>query len=295
MTDKLIVIVGATASGKSSLAVNLAQKFDGVIVSADSRQVYQGMNIGTGKITKREQKTVPHHLLNVASPKKQFTVARYQKLATDALKIIHKKNKLPFLVGGSPFYIYALIDNLAIPAVKPNLKLRKGLGRKTARELYAILKNLDPKRAKAIDRHNPRRLIRAIEINLVSGRVVPNLSGKKIQANVLLLGIYKKPQELRSLINKRVDKRLKQGMVVEVKKLQRQGLSFKKLEQFGLEYRYISRYLQGKINYREMVNQLKNAVWRFSRRQITWFKRDKRIRWISNKKQAEKQIQNFLK
>jgi tRNA dimethylallyltransferase len=121
------------------------------------------------------------------------------------------------------------------------------------------------------------------------------LSGKKIQANVLLLGIYKKPQELRSLINKRVDKRLKQGMVVEVKKLQRQGLSFKKLEQFGLEYRYISRYLQGKINYREMVNQLKNAVWRFSRRQITWFKRDKRIRWISNKKQAEKQIQNFLK
>lgn len=294
MKPKLVVILGPTSAGKSSLTIKLARKFHGEIISADSRQVYKGMDIGTGKVTKQEQKLAPHHLLDVASPKKQFTVAEYKPLVTQAIQKIQAKNKLSFLVGGTPFYIYSVIDDLQIPGVKPNLKLRRLYERRSPAELFKILKKLDPRRAKNIDRHNPRRLIRAIEIVKATGAPVPSLQKK--QSDVfLILGIKKDLPQLYKLIDKRLEKRLKQGLVAEVKKLLKQKVSHKRLQEMGLEYRFVSLYLQKKLTYNQTVEQLKSAIHKFAKRQMTWFKRDKRIKWIKNYTQAENLIRKFIK
>ncbi len=293
LKPKLIVILGPTSSGKSSLAIKLAKKFNGEIISADSRQVYKGMDIGTGKVTKKEQKLIPHHLLDVASPKKQFTVSDFKPLAQFAIQKIWKKNKLPFLVGGTPFYIYATIDDLNIPEVKPNLKLRKQLEKKSAKELFQLLKKLDPRRAKDIDPNNPRRLIRAIEIIKTTGHAIPALSSSSSPYDLLILGIKKDQNELYKLIDKRLDERLKHSLILEVKKLLKQKISHKRLQSFGLEYRFISLYLQGILNYEDMVMQLKNAIHKFSKRQMTWFKTDKRIHWVKNEKQAVNLAKKF--
>ena len=161
---KLIIIIGPTGSGKSSLAVNLARQFNGEVISADSRQVYKGLNIGSGKITKREMKGVPHYLLDVASPKKTFTITQYQKLASIALNKIWQKNKLPILCGGTGFYVHAVLSGTSYQSVKPNLKLRRALEKLSAQELFNKLKKLDLKRAATIQKENKRRLIRALEI-----------------------------------------------------------------------------------------------------------------------------------
>jgi tRNA dimethylallyltransferase len=296
MNDKLVVILGPTSSGKSSLAINLAKKFHGEIISADSRQVYKGMNIGTGKVTKVEQKIVPHHLLDVADPKKQFSVAEFKRDAKLTIGQITLKGKIPFLVGGTPFWIYAVIDDLQIPEVAPNLKLRKQLEKKSTSELFAMLKKLDPQRAKSIDQNNPRRLIRAIEIVKTTGKPVPDYG--LIRANrtmdALILGIKKDQNKLYKLIDDRLEARLKQGMVREVKKLLKQNITHKRLQEMGLEYRFVSLFLQGHLPYEQMVEQLKNAIHKFSKRQMTWFKTDSRIKWISTEKQAEKLVKRYL-
>src|SRR3989338_5313446 len=292
--SKLVVILGPTSSGKSSLAINLAQKFHGEIISADSRQVYNGMDLGTGKVTKAEQKLIPHHLLDVISPKKQFTVAHFKPLAQKAIAKIHGQNKLPFLVGGAPFYIYAVIDDLQIPEVAPNIKLRKSLRNKSTAQLFVILKKLDPRRAKSIDRHNPRRLVRAIEIIKSTGKAVLLLSIPTAVEGSLILGIKKDQNELYKLIDQRLEARLKQGLVAEVKKLLKQGVTHKRLQEMGLKYRFVSLYLQGHLTYDQMVTQLKSAIHKFSKRQMTWFITDQRIRWITTEKQAEKLIKGYL-
>ncbi|OHA57184.1 MAG: tRNA (adenosine(37)-N6)-dimethylallyltransferase MiaA [Candidatus Vogelbacteria bacterium GWA1_51_14] len=280
---KLIVIVGPTASGKSDLAVAIAKRFGGEVVSADSRQVYRGLDIGSGKITKREMRGVPHYLLGVASPKRTFTVAQYQKLATRATEQIWQRGKVAILVGGTGFYIQAVVDGLILPAVLPNQELRKKLNIKTPAELFKLLKKLDPKRAGEIDRHNPRRLIRAIEIAQALGRV-PGLQVKPLGAKILMIGLNPNLADLKKKINVRLAKRLKQGMLAEVKKLRASGLSWHKLEDFGLEYRYLAQYLQGKISRPEMIEKLEREIYHYAKRQFTWFKRDKRIIWSINKK-----------
>ncbi|OGE73731.1 MAG: tRNA (adenosine(37)-N6)-dimethylallyltransferase MiaA [Candidatus Doudnabacteria bacterium RIFCSPLOWO2_02_FULL_42_9] len=296
MSNKLIVILGPTTSGKSSLAINLAQKFNGEIISADSRQVYKGMDIGTGKVTKAEQKLIKHYLLDVSSPKKQFTVSDFKRLLISAIAQIRGKDKLPFLVGGSPFYIYAAIDNLQIPEVTPNQKLRNQLRRKTTTQLFAMLKKLDPVRAKNIDKNNPRRLIRAIEIVKATGKPVPPPPNLPLAGGgALIIGIKKSRKQLYKLIDQRLEQRLNQGMVNEVKKLLKQKISHKRLQEMGLEYRFISLYLQDHLTYEQMVEQLKSAIHKFSKRQMTWFQTDKRIKWISSEKQAERLIKDYIK
>ena len=280
---KLIVIVGPTASGKSDLGVAIARRFGGEVISADSRQVYQGLDIGSGKITKREMHRVPHHLLDVASPKRTFTVAQYQKLATKATEQIWRRGKVAILVGGTGFYIQAVVDGLILPVVPPNQELRKKLNTKTPAELFKLLKKLDPKRAGEIDRHNPRRLIRAIEIAQALGRV-PDLQVKPLGAKILMIGLNPNLADLKKKINVRLAKRLKQGMLAEVKKLRASGLSWHKLEDFALEYRYLAQYLQGKISRPEMIEKLEREIYHYAKRQFTWFKRDKRIIWSINKK-----------
>ncbi len=293
MKSKIIAIVGPTASGKSALAVKIAKKFGGEIISADSRQVYKGMDIGTGKITRKEMAKIPHHLLDVASPKRQFTVVQYKKLAEKAIKKIRGRGKIPIICGGTGFYIQTVSDNLLIPEIKPDAKLRIRLEKKSAKELFNQLKKLDPRRAKNIDKNNRRRLIRALEIVIKSGKKVPLLkSGPKYEA--LIIGIKRNAKELKELIKTRLLKRLKQEMVKEIINLKKSGLSWKKLEDFGLEYRYVAYYLQNKLSYNEMIEKLQKEIEHYAKRQITWFSKDKRINWVKNPKQAEKLVKEFL-
>ena len=288
---KLIVILGPTASGKTDLSIKLAKKFNGEIISADSRQVYKRMDIGTNKITKKEMQGVPHYLLDVASPKRRFTVVQYQKLALKAIERIYKKNKIPFLVGGTGFYIQAIVDGIVIPRVKPDWKLRKKLEKKNTKELFLMLKKLDSKRAKNIDKNNPRRLIRALEIVKELGTVPPlSLSGPRFE--LLMIGVKK--ENLEERIKKRLLKRLKIGMVAEVNNLRKSCLSWKRLEEFGLEYRYIAQYLQKKINYEEMIEKIQKESEHFAKRQMTWFKREKRIKWVKTSQEAEKLVKKEL-
>ncbi len=284
--DKIIAILGATASGKSDLAVTLAQKFNGEVVSADSRQVYIGMDIGSGKITKKEMKGVPHHLLSIASPKRNFSAGQYQKKADQIINQILKKSKLPIICGGSNFYINTITKGLVMPSTKPDYKLRSKLNKKSNEELYKILKNLDPLRAKNIDKNNPRRLIRAIE-------VAPSAPLKEDpKYDCLELAIKK--DNLEFLIKKRIDKRIKIGMIKEVKRLRIGGLSWQRIENFGLEYKWIAIYLQNRISKQNMIDGILQSSIKLAKSQNSWLKKEKNIYWIKNKNEAEKLIKNFL-
>jgi tRNA dimethylallyltransferase len=283
--------LGPTASGKTDLSIKLAKKYSGAVVSADSRQVYKGMDIGSGKITKKEMKGIPHYLLDVANPKRKFSVAQYQKLALKAIKNIQAKGKLPILVGGTGFYIQSIVDGVVIPEVKPDWALRQKLEKIALSELVKRLTKLDPARAGAIDQNNPRRVIRALEIALKLGKV-PKIT-KQSLFNTLQIGVTKSQKELSKNIQKRLIKRLqKNAMINEVKKLHK-SLSWKRLEEFGLEYRAVAQYLQNKITYQEMISKIQLESEQYAKRQMTWFKRDKKIHWIKNQKQAERLIKNF--
>lgn len=290
---KLIVIVGPTASGKSALAIRLAKKLNGEIISADSRQIYKGLEIGSGMVTKKEMDSIPHYLLGVANPKNVFTVSHYKKLARKELDNIWKKNKLPIMVGGTGLYIRAAVDGLVIPEVKPNPKLRRELERKTVLELSRILRKMDIRRWKGIDQRNPRRLIRAIEIATALGRV-PKLKQEPIEADVLFIGVRKDKEEIKRLVYKRLISRLKRGMIAEVKGLHREGLSWERLEDFGLEYRYLARFLQGKMNKNEMTDELFKEIIKYSKRQMTWFRKDGRIQWLGNLEEALDSTKKFI-
>lgn len=299
--NKLVVILGPTASGKTDLAIKLAKRFNGEVVSADSRQVYKGLNVGSGKITKKEMAGIPHYLLDVANPKRKFTVAQYQKLALKAIKNIQKKNKIPILVGGTGFYIQSIINGSVMPKVAPDWKLRKEMENKGAEVLFEKLKKIDSNRAKNIDRFNKRRLIRAIEIVLKTGSPVPIIVGdpRSLNFDILQIGILKSNEELKKSINIRLTKRLKdKAMINEVKKLHSHltgyGLSWKRLEEFGLEYRFVAQYLQNKITYEEMIDKIQKESEHYAKRQMTWFKRDKRIIWIKNDNRAIEIVDEFI-
>ncbi len=289
---KIIVILGPTASGKTDLSIKLAKKFNGEIISADSRQVYKGMDIGTGKITKKEMQEIPHYLLDIVSPNRKFSVAQYQKLALKSIDKISKKNKIPFLVGGSPFYIYSLLETWTFPKLSPDWNLRKKLEKKSCEELSETLKKLDIKRFKNIDKKNKRRLIRAIEIAKKLGKV-PILK-KEVKFDSLIIGIKKSKQETNKLIEKRLDKRLEEGMIQEVKRLREEKISWKRLEGFGLEYKWIALYLQKKIDRSKMIYSLQKDIEHFAKRQMTWFKKDKNVKWITDYKKAKNLLRDFL-
>lgn len=225
MNNKILVIVGPTASGKSDLAVRLAKKIGGEVISADSRQVYKGLDIGTGKITKQEMKGVQHYMLDVANPKQQYSVVRYIVQAEKAVVDIASRGKVPIICGGTGFYISALLGNENTSDVPPNHALRKKLQKKSAHELFTMLQKLNPKRASAMnesDRRNPRRLIRAIEIirtqrNSPSTEVRPRFK-------TLTIGILPERKNLRDRIHVRLLKRIKQGMIKEAETLHKHGV-----------------------------------------------------------------------
>lgn len=291
---KVLVILGPTASGKSELAIKLAKKFNGEIISADSRQVYKGMDIGTGKVTKKEMRGIPHYFLDIASPKRRFTVVQYRKLALKAINKIQKKGKTPILCGGTGFYIQAVIDGIVIPEVPPDWRLRKKLEKKSVKEIYKILKKLDPKRAKTIEKKNPRRLIRAIEIATKIGKVPP-YKKKPLPYSVLMIGIKKEKEKLNSLIRKRFFKWLEKGFLKEVLKLKQMGLSWKRIKEFGIHYKVAARYLKKEVSEKEFIEKSLIELQNYAKRQMTWFKRDKRIDWIKNYREGKKLVKEFLK
>ncbi len=295
--QKVIVIVGSTATGKSALGVELARKFNGEVISADSRQVYKGLDIGTGKVTKKEMGGVPHHLLDVVSPKRRFSVAEYQTLARAKMEEILQREKLPIVCGGTGLYVDSLLTSNQFPEVPPNEKLRARLDKKTTPELFQMLKERDPRRAKTIDSHNPRRLIRAIEIATVLGKVPTLKHSDEVEPRqVLWLGLTLPPEKLKERIADRLLSRLKAGMIAEAKKIHTRGLSWKRMEELGLEYRYLARFLQKKIIKQEMIASLQSEIWHYAQRQMTWFKRNTKIRWLApqEKSTSEQLVKKFL-
>lgn len=298
---KIIVILGQTATGKSDFAVEVAKEVNGEIISADSRQVYKGMDLGTGKITKKEMQGIPHYMLDIVSPKnKTFSVSDFQKLANKKIKEILDKGKIPIICGGTGYYIDSIIKNTSFPEVPPNKKLRKELYSKPAIALFEHLKKIDPRRAMNIDPNNKVRLIRAIEIAKTLGSVPASQKELGSRFDVLKIGLTFPNEELKERIYLRLIKRIKKGMLKEMQSLHDKGVSWKKMESFGLEYRYSAFYLQGKITKSEMIEQLFYQIWHFAKRQKTWFKKDRDIVWINpskktNRAKTLKDIDEFLK
>ncbi|MDP2656362.1 MAG: tRNA (adenosine(37)-N6)-dimethylallyltransferase MiaA [bacterium] len=291
---KLIVILGPTSSGKTDMAIELAKKFDGEIVSADSRQVYKGMDIGSGKATPAQQAQVPHHLLDVADPKDRFTVADYKELADTAIADITSRGKTPFLVGGTGLYISAVVDNFQIPRGDEDMNYRAELEKKSLVDLLAQLKTEEPASYARVDLKNKRRVTRALEVAHISEKPFQQEKCDSVY-DVLLVGIEVPREELYKRIDQRVNDRIAEGMVEEVQRLLKEGVTEKQMYDFGQEYRSCLQFIQGEWKTKEeMAQRLKYAIHGFARRQGTWFRKDKRIVWIKDQKEAEEVIYKWL-
>jgi tRNA dimethylallyltransferase len=325
--NKIIVILGPTASGKSDVAIKLARKFSGEIISADSRQIYRGMDIGSGKVPRDISGTISndqfprldsqkqslvdarraiskhkelfisnevvHHLIDVANPNDEFNISHFKNLAEKTIEDILKRGKLPIICGGTGFWIKSLVDNVKLPEVKPNAELRRKLEQNSTEELFLMLEKMDSQRSKNIDAKNKVRLIRAIEICNAIG-IVPKYKSKNNKYEFLQIGIDIQKEVLNEKIKKRLGQRFSMGMIEEVQNLNKNGAPWERLEYFGLEYRWIARYLQEKISLDEMMDKLYFDIIHYAKRQMTWFKKDKRILWLKDYKEIEKTVKNFL-
>jgi tRNA dimethylallyltransferase len=282
--QKLVVILGTNASGKSDLGIRLARHFGGEIVSADSRQVYRGLDLGSGKINAAQAALVKHHLIDVADVSDSYSLAQYQRAAYDAIDSIAGLGKLPFLVGGTGLYISAIVEGYELVDVPPNEQLRLELENLSPAQLSDRLENLDPVAARRIDPNNPRRLIRAIEIAAAG---LSSHAGRKSSPRYecLQLGLTWPREILLERIDKRLRERLSRGLLDEVAGLRSRGVSDLRLDKLGLEYRYVARYLRGELHSLEELRvQLGTAIRQFAREQLTWFKRDRRIIWLDSSK-----------
>lgn len=288
MAKNLIVILGPTASGKTRLAARLAYDLHGEIISADSRQVYRNMNIGTGKDLSEyiiKDRHIPYHLIDVVEPEQEFNLFEYQNKFYEIFRDIQSRQELPIMVGGSGLYLEAVICAYDMPEAPVMENVRNDLTGKSNKELQTILQDLKPQLHNRTDLDDRERLIRAIEIEIA--RKDENQDKRKTPViDAAIFGIQWERSALRLRVTKRLEARLKQGMIEEVSNLHTEGLSWSKLERFGLEYRFISQYLQKKITFEEMKNSLNTAIHRFAKRQETWFRRMEKkgvvIHWIKN-------------
>lgn len=292
---KLIAIVGTTASGKSSLGIDLARIFNAEIISADSRQIYKGLDLGTGKVTPEEIVGVPHHMLDIIDPNTPYSLAEYQKAAYKIIDDIVARGKMPILVGGTGLYTRAIIEGYDLDSAEPDFKLREELGGKSASELVEILQSLGATDVSEPD--NPRRLIRQIE-KIKSGKQTKPINNPKY--NVLQIGITFDRDILYKRIEERLDLRIKDGMIEEIKNLLDNGATPEFMEGLGLEYRYTTRYILGKYNsFEEYRSELLKEIRHFAKRQMTWFRKEKNIIWLNEKgdylNEAKKLIEDFIK
>ncbi len=279
--QKLVVILGTNASGKSDLGIRLAKHFGGEVVSADSRQVYRGLDLGSGKITPAQAGTVKHHLIDVADLAEYYSLAQFQRAAYTAVDAIAGSGKLPFLVGGTGLFISAIVEGYQLVDVPPNESLRAELERLPLAQLVERLEQADPDAASRVDKGNGRRLIRAIEIAAAGHRPAAAHQSSP-RYNCWQLGLTWPREMLEERIEKRLKDRLANGMIDEVAGLRAQGVSDVRLEKLGLEYRYITRYLRGDLaTLADLRLQLGIAIRQFAKGQVTWFKRDRRIIWLN--------------
>jgi tRNA dimethylallyltransferase len=298
--NHLVAIVGPTGIGKSHLAIRLAQVFHGEIVNADSRQVYQYMDIGTAKPTPKELSLVPHHLIDIIDPDENFSLAQFQALAYQTIKDIHQRRTLPLLVGGSGLYVWAVLEGWKIPAVPPDPELRKRLEEKAATmgadELYQELMELDPAAAQKIDPRNLRRVIRALEVHQKMGVYFSQLQSKESPSfNVLIIGLTADRRELYRRIDLRVDKMIEEGLVAEVEKLLNMGYDFKLPSMSSIGYKQIGLFLRGEMTLAEAIQQIKFETHRFVRHQYAWFRLDDaQIHWFDIASQPDSEIEARL-
>ncbi len=302
-SSKIIVILGPTSSGKSSLAIEIAKKWNGEIISADSRQVYRGMDIGTGKVTRKEQAQVRHWLLDVADPNDDYNISHFVRDAHIAFEDIVSRNKLPILCGGTGFWIQALIENYKLPNVSPDPALREALAVKTKEELFEMLNQLNPEHAQTIDQNNPRRLIRAIEIAQNQNKesdTTPEIPPSPFLApHSLLIALCPPKEILDARIQVRLEARFNQGMIAEVEQLHNKNISWERLDAFGLEYRWISRFLRNTISLSEMKERLFFDSIHYAKRQITWIRRWQRqgasLHTVETPEEALQETYEFMK
>jgi len=287
--NKLLVILGPTASGKSDLAIKIAKFFNGEIISADSRQIYKEMNIGTAKPIKDNL----HNLLDLINPDEHFSAAEYKKLAYKTIKNIQNRNKLPILCGGTGLYISSVIENWQFPKIPPQEKLRKQLEKKSIEQLFIIYEKLDPKGANLIDKKNKRRLIRAIEVCKTNNKAFWQQRKKnKPPFKALLIGIKLPKEELKERITKRVKKMIKNGLKTEINALIKKYGWISSLQTIG--YQEWKQYFDNKINKKQVQNLIELHTFQYSKRQMTWFKKMKNVTWIEKPEQAIKLTKLFL-
>lgn len=300
---KVVVILGPTAAGKTKWSIDLAKQFHGSVISADSRQIYKKMNIGTAKPDGEHlglRRTlhvegVPHHMIGIIDPGKTFTVAQFRDKALKYIKLASQQDRLPIIAGGTGLYISALVDNYKIPRIPENKKLRRSLEGKPAEELMTLLFSLDPASAGKMDPKNKRRIIRALEVCILSGESYSSqrLRGEPL-LDVLQIGITVPRETLHDRINARADEMMKLGLLKEVEQLMRQKYSWQLPSMSGVGYRQFQGYFEGRHSLDECIELLKRDTRRFARRQCTWFRRDKRIKWVETYDEAHKLVKDFL-
>jgi len=293
---KLVVVLGTTACGKSGLGVELALRFGGEIVSADSRQVYRGLDLGTGKITPAEMKGVAHHMLDVVEPGRPYSVAEFQQGAYRAIDGIMCRGKTPFLVGGTGLYLRAVTEGFVFSPGGADPALRAQLEEKSTQQLYALYREQTGKTLSCGEESNRHRLIRALEKRAAGVEEPP---APRPRYRCLLLGVSYPRQTVCARIDQRLERRLDEGMVEEVAALRAAGVSDAFLEGLGLEYRYILWYLTGRLSSaEELKDELGRAIKRFAKRQVMWFKRDRDVLWLDMEGdplgQAAQAVEEFL-
>ncbi len=289
MKDKLLILTGPTAVGKTALSVDLAQNLNGEIISADSMQIYKLMDIGTAKVTDDEMKDIPHHLIDIIDPDEEYTVSDYQRDATNLIAILNKKNKLPIVVGGTGLYINSLVYKLNFAKVPPNEDIRdkyESLADKYGNEyIYEKLSSIDPDSSKKIHIKDKKRIIRALEIFELTGKTMSeynkNFRKETDNYNLLMICLNMDRAKLYERINQRVDIMIEEGLIKEVEHILNQGYSEDLISLQGIGYKEIIAYLNSKLTLEEAIDKIKQGSRNYAKRQLTWFRRDKRIKWIN--------------
>ena len=288
MKNKLFIIMGPTAVGKTSISIELARRLKGGVISADSMQIYKYMNIGTAKITKDEMKDIPHYMIDIINPDEEFTVSNYKEMATNYIKEINCRNKLPIVVGGTGLYINSLVYNLNFTGVEPNEKIRERYEsiriEKGNQYLHRLLENIDQDSANRISINDTKRIIRALEIYEVTGKSMEeynkNFRSPNEDYDLLMICLNVDRQKLYNRINTRVDLMIKEGLVNEVKSILDMGFDKNLISLQGIGYKEIIRYLENECTLDEAIEKIKQASRNYAKRQLTWFRRDNRIIWI---------------
>jgi tRNA dimethylallyltransferase len=298
--NRLVAIVGPTGVGKSQLALHLVGLFNGEIVSADSRQVYRYLDIGTAKPSPQELGRVTHHLINIVNPDDDFSLAQYQLLAYQAINDIQQRHKLPFLVGGSGLYVWAVLEGWQIPRVSPDPEFRYNLEKRAGDsgidELYQELVRVDPEAARKIDRRNVRRMIRALEVHQKAQTPFSRLGYKEAPAfDSFIIGLTADRAEIYRRVDQRVDDMLARGFVTEVENLLKMGYDLNLSAMSGIGYRQIGQFLKGELGLEVAKQQIKTETHRFVRHQYAWFRlKDRRIRWFDIEHQGGAEIERAL-